>query len=927
MPWLRPVVELVWSNLWAVCLAALAAAAICRWLPCRPVTRHGVWLLVLVWVLVVPLLPTAPSAAWLERVIEFNGAAATPQSAGAMAPELLGDSRPRAPGDGQNMSGGGPAPRNDQAVAAAATERRSADLPRPAGTAPRPPAATAMPSGRKMPTVAAWATRSSEDRAPLTADDMPSAFTFGPKRAERVSPVAAARPIRLAPRARLRVPSADAPSTPPAVGNKLALVPESGGAERGTASRDRLRAWCASLLALRAVLADLPALPVPVWFAGVVLIVFWNASWLFWFRTRLRRAYATPRWVTREVGIIACRLGLRRAPEVRMVGSCVSPLLWCGLRPRLILPVRLWNELDAAGRRAILCHELAHLRRCDHWVRWLELLASAVYWWHPVVWWARRRIHEEADMCCDAWVTWLMPGRRRAYAEALLRTKAYITRDGHVPAAGVAVLTPNARRFAKRLTMVMTQTVRPRHSYTGLTLGAVLLVAGWLATPAVSSPPRGSADEPQTTETTVTTTVTKTPAEEIPPVETPRARKRHGATPRPGAVGAVRVWSQEPPDTPPPPPPPKPAQAAKPPRPPKALKGLKGPRVLAPTPAVPAVPGEAPAPTVPAVPAMPAMPAVPPAPDMPLLPAPAPDAPGGVSVPHPAPPGWPHAAGGGGGGGASTFDRFLQGRREAPAAIAGGEGVIVRQYRLPKGRLEAFTTLMIREDVPIRVRPVEDALEVHATAAQHEIIAAFVKLLEDGEAHEGVHGFFVPAPQPFAVVPGPHGAQGGWGGGGAAQVYVWPGRAARKAQLERLRAQAAELDAQADALREQAEELRAESERVAEQANEVESGAQRSLERQARELERAAGRLERQAERLEQRGREIESRADELEDADDKEGEARTQREAALAELYTAQSLAALDGEPLSDLSRLEEETGGIAGCSGEDVAAALDAA
>ena len=58
---------------------------------------------------------------------------------------------------------------------------------------------------------------------------------------------------------------------------------------------------------------------------------------------------------------------------------------------------------STAGR-GILAHELAHLARGDHWVVRLELLVEAVWWWNPLFWIARRRIHEEAELACDAWV-------------------------------------------------------------------------------------------------------------------------------------------------------------------------------------------------------------------------------------------------------------------------------------------------------------------------------------------------------------------------------------------------------------------------------------------------------------------------------------------------------------------------------------------
>ena len=70
----------------------------------------------------------------------------------------------------------------------------------------------------------------------------------------------------------------------------------------------------------------------------------------------------------------------------------------------------------------ILAHELAHLRRRDHWVRAIELIVSIVYWWNPLVWAIRRPLHQAEDLCCDAWVRWAFPDCARRYAEVVLKT-------------------------------------------------------------------------------------------------------------------------------------------------------------------------------------------------------------------------------------------------------------------------------------------------------------------------------------------------------------------------------------------------------------------------------------------------------------------------------------------------------------------------
>jgi len=52
------------DQLWRFALAAIPlamiVAATCRWLPCRPSTRHMMWLTLLMLLVVAPFLPAAP---------------------------------------------------------------------------------------------------------------------------------------------------------------------------------------------------------------------------------------------------------------------------------------------------------------------------------------------------------------------------------------------------------------------------------------------------------------------------------------------------------------------------------------------------------------------------------------------------------------------------------------------------------------------------------------------------------------------------------------------------------------------------------------------------------------------------------------------------------------------------------------------------
>lgn len=131
----------------------------------------------------------------------------------------------------------------------------------------------------------------------------------------------------------------------------------------------------------------------------------------------------------------------------------------------------------AADVRGILVHELAHIRRRDHWIAWLEMAAQIVWWWNPLSWLIRHKLRECAELACDEWVVGLLPNQRRAYAESLVDVYELANaRDMPIPAIGARA--GSVRVFQRRLTMIMRDHGKTKWSTrTGLTLGFVLLVA------------------------------------------------------------------------------------------------------------------------------------------------------------------------------------------------------------------------------------------------------------------------------------------------------------------------------------------------------------------------------------------------------------------------------------------------------------------
>ena len=77
------------------------------------------------------------------------------------------------------------------------------------------------------------------------------------------------------------------------------------------------------------------------------------------------------------------------------------------------------SGIPADDLQAILVHELAHIRRYDYLVNFLQMVVEALLFFNPAVWWISRQIRIEREACCDAaGVLWT--GHRHKYAEVLV---------------------------------------------------------------------------------------------------------------------------------------------------------------------------------------------------------------------------------------------------------------------------------------------------------------------------------------------------------------------------------------------------------------------------------------------------------------------------------------------------------------------------
>jgi HEAT repeat protein/beta-lactamase regulating signal transducer with metallopeptidase domain len=230
-----------------------------------------------------------------------------------------------------------------------------------------------------------------------------------------------------------------------------------------------------------------------MWLAGalVVLLRLGRGAWLV--RRVLHRAtpLASPDWTVPLVEA-ADRLGLAREPLLVASDAVLMPIV-CGVwRPAIVLPAdaREWTE---RRRRAVLCHELAHVRRFDLGLTILSRIGCAIWWFHPLVWVAARRLRLESERACDDMV--LGVGTRPSeYADHLLQIACGA---GSMRSPAAALPMAERREFEGRMLAILEKDARRapasrRHAALLAALGLAVLLP--LAAMGMARAPQAGAD-------------------------------------------------------------------------------------------------------------------------------------------------------------------------------------------------------------------------------------------------------------------------------------------------------------------------------------------------------------------------------------------------------------------------------------------------
>ncbi|HSZ59825.1 MAG TPA: M56 family metallopeptidase [Tepidisphaeraceae bacterium] len=185
--------------------------------------------------------------------------------------------------------------------------------------------------------------------------------------------------------------------------------------------------------------------------------------------------------------------GVRRPVELLRSPLRTMPMTWGVLRSHLLLPDQA-ADWPHEQQRAVLLHELGHVKRWDCLTQLLVQLACAIYWFNPIAWFANRRMQVERERACDDLVL-NFGAEASSYARHLLRS---VSSAPSLRFVGAAVAMARRSTLEERLRAILDSQRSRRTPGVRASIAAALLLLAGLVPVAVTRAQQGAAQEPPT---------------------------------------------------------------------------------------------------------------------------------------------------------------------------------------------------------------------------------------------------------------------------------------------------------------------------------------------------------------------------------------------------------------------------------------------
>ncbi|MEO6130361.1 MAG: M56 family metallopeptidase, partial [Saprospiraceae bacterium] len=173
-----------------------------------------------------------------------------------------------------------------------------------------------------------------------------------------------------------------------------------------------------------------------IWFGGVFILMLRLAFSLAWVQ-HIRSEAAPLAPIQNTVNDLIERLKIKINPLASESGYIPSPMTIGHIKPMILFPIGIINQLTPQEVEAVLTHELAHIVRRDYLSNLIQSFIETLFYYHPVTWWISNKVRTEREnRADDLAVSWC--GDHVGYAKTLITVQEMQLAHGPSLAIGFA---------------------------------------------------------------------------------------------------------------------------------------------------------------------------------------------------------------------------------------------------------------------------------------------------------------------------------------------------------------------------------------------------------------------------------------------------------------------------------------------------------
>ncbi|NNE16585.1 MAG: M56 family metallopeptidase [Saprospiraceae bacterium] len=208
---------------------------------------------------------------------------------------------------------------------------------------------------------------------------------------------------------------------------------------------------------------------VNAWLIGSLLFLLKFTSGYVYLKRIIKDASASNKVLNKSLDKFRSKFDINRKIEIKESNKISTPLVMGYIKPIILFPLGLVNQLTIEEVNAIIAHEVAHIKRHDYLFNILQIATETIFYYHPAIWYISSRIRLERENCCDD-LAIQHTGNSVSYAKTLIKLQE-IKIHNIQPALGFS---GNKNAFKNRILRLINQP-HTKSNYRDKVLAALLL--------------------------------------------------------------------------------------------------------------------------------------------------------------------------------------------------------------------------------------------------------------------------------------------------------------------------------------------------------------------------------------------------------------------------------------------------------------------